>query len=151
MFFTKEKQSHKTLEVSTVEHFAKADPMFDFRDIRKHACKLNAHNFEGARITVPSKLNILEWRRLLKDYSDNVVVEILQFGWPLNYVKSSPPKGVYPGYNHKSAQQFSHQVQLNIDKDVEIGALMGPLDEQPFSRPIICSPLQIVRATAKLK
>ena len=41
-------------------------------------------NYKGARIQVPSGLNIPEWRYLLKNYDLKILGEYLQFGFPLN-------------------------------------------------------------------
>ena len=41
-------------------------------------------NYKGARIQVPSGLNIPEWHYLLKDYDLKVLGEYLQSGFPLN-------------------------------------------------------------------
>ena len=40
-------------------------------------------NYKGARIQVPSGLNIPEWRYLLKDYDLKIVWEYLKFWIPI--------------------------------------------------------------------
>ena len=116
----------------------------DFRDLQELVCLYDAHNFKGARVQVPSALNVREWKRLLVDYDDKIVVEFLEFGWPLNYQDPLPPSGVDYGYNHKSAYIHAKHVTSNIDKDLALGALIGPFTNQPFKQTLVCSPMQIV-------
>ena len=42
--------------------------------------------YKGARIQVPSGLNIPELRYLLKNYDLKILGEYLQFGFPLNVI-----------------------------------------------------------------
>ena len=42
-------------------------------------------NFMGARIPVPSQLNINAWKSYLTGYWDNQIVDLLQYGFPLNF------------------------------------------------------------------
>ena len=108
------------------------------------ACKGKGHNFMHARIPVPSTLNIIMWRQLLTNYHDYIVVDYLEFGWPLNYQSSVPPLGVENGYNHKSAIAFKSVVKRNIDQDIDMGALLGPFSYEPFTDKLVISPMQIV-------
>ena len=41
--------------------------------------------YGGLRIPIVSKLNIQQWRSDLSDYHDNVIVDYLEFGWPVGY------------------------------------------------------------------
>lgn len=42
-------------------------------------------NYKGLRIPLVSNLNIAQWRSYLSDYHDNVIVDYLEFGWPVGY------------------------------------------------------------------
>lgn len=42
-------------------------------------------NFLGGRLSVPTLLNLSLWRSLLTEYSDVVVCDYLEFGWPIGY------------------------------------------------------------------
>ena len=93
---------------------------------------------------MPSHLNILQWRHLLRDYHDSQICDFLEFGWPVNYTSQSAPSGVAFNYNHRSASQCATHVDALIATDVRISALIGPFHKQPFATPLVCSPLQIV-------
>ena len=62
------------------------------------ASKCPQPNACGAKIPVSSQLNISVWRHYLTDYVDHVVVDFLQFGWPINYVKCFAS-----AYSHQSS------------------------------------------------
>ena len=49
------------------------------------------YNFQGIRCPVDSSLNMDFWKEHLKGYSDSGIVEFLEFGWPINYVKEELP------------------------------------------------------------
>lgn len=61
-------------------------------------------NAYGAKIPVSSQLNISVWRHYLTDYVDHVVVNFLQFGWPINYTSSVLPQPTHT--NHQSALAY---------------------------------------------
>ena len=48
--------------------------------------------------TCSSQLNTSVWRHYLTDYVNHVVVDFLQFGWPINYVKCFAS-----AYSHQSS------------------------------------------------
>ena len=60
-------------------------------------------NAYGAKLPVSSQLNISVWRHYLTDYVDHVVVDFLQFGWPINYKSSFLPQPTHT--NHQSATE----------------------------------------------
>jgi hypothetical protein len=41
-------------------------------------------NVEGCRITLPSIVDVGQFRKRLQDYWDVAVCEFLEFGWPIN-------------------------------------------------------------------
>ena len=43
------------------------------------------------KIPVPTALNINAWRSRLHSFTDNVIVDYLEFGWPVNYQRSQLP------------------------------------------------------------
>ncbi|KAI8485851.1 hypothetical protein Bbelb_364030 [Branchiostoma belcheri] len=67
-------------------------------------------NFQGERIPVPTGLIVAAWRRLLHTYTDTRLCDLVEFGFPVNYVSTSPP--VVPRTNHPSALQYAS----NVDK-----------------------------------
>ena len=61
-------------------------------------------NFLGARIPVVSQLNVEAWEKHLKGYWDQQLLQLLKFGFPLDFNRDCPlqsEKG-----NHSSATQF---------------------------------------------
>ena len=46
-------------------------------------------NFFGCRIPVSSQLNILTWQDMLQEYWDVQLIELLKFGFPLDFNRSS--------------------------------------------------------------
>lgn len=42
-------------------------------------------------VAVFSALNIARWRELLQQYTDNVICEFLEFGWPTGYMSDTLP------------------------------------------------------------
>ena len=99
-------------------------------------------NASGAKIHVSSQLNISVWRHYLTDYVDHVVVDFLQFGWPINYTSSVLPQSTHT--NHQSALAYPADVQLYLSTELSFRALAGPFKENPLPDHLITSPLQTV-------
>ena len=97
-------------------------------------------NFAGARLSLPTSLNISAWQRRLINYQDNIICNFLEFGWPVGYTKQTLP--VTQVRNHNSALQFPDAVMDYINTEIALEALMGPFDTPPFSP--VTSPLQTV-------
>ena len=84
-------------------------------------------NFLGARIPVTSQLNVDKWEELLQGYWDQQLLQLLRFGFPLDFNRSCPlqsEKG-----NHTSATQFPLDVDAYIEEECGHGALLGPFKE----------------------
>ena len=106
------------------------------------ASKYPQPNAYGAKIPVSSQLNISVWRHYLTDYVDHVVVDFLQFGWPINYTSSVLPQRTHT--NHQSALAYPEDVQHYLSTELGFGALAGPFKENPLPDDLIASPLQTV-------
>ena len=67
--------------------FTYAESAFDLGVVRLHGWVFASGlpNYKGLRIPLPSKLNIAQWRSSLQDYHDNVIVDYLEFSWPVGY------------------------------------------------------------------
>ncbi len=111
-------------------------------DIYREVFKRGSYNFCGARIPVPSRLNIAQFRHLLSGYHDSALVDFLEFGWPINYCRSSQPISTHS--NHRSAVQYANVVDADIATDIKDGAIMGPFLVNPLPVPLVTSPLQTV-------
>ena len=80
--------------------------------------KVKAHkspNFIGARIPVPSQLNIPVWKDLLSEYWDQQLLQFLEFGFPVGFNRDCPLS--CDGVNHKSATEFPSDVNAYIQEE----------------------------------
>ena len=82
------------------------------------------------------------WRAALASYHDAIVVDFLEFGWPINYVSPEAPKPVLQ--NHPSALLHPLDVTSFIAKEVSLSATAGPFETNPFSCCLMLSPLLTV-------
>ena len=96
-------------------------------------------NYLGAKITIPSGLNLEVWERNLVDYQDQEVCQYLRYGWPVNYTSIEPPQPT--SKNHSNAHAFLDQVDRFIAKEVDLDAMLGPFDLPPFSPWVQTSPI----------
>ena len=100
--------------------------------IHKAVKKYNLPNYQGARIPVPSGLNIPMWRYILADYDLPIIGDYLQFGFPIN-VDSEIFEYNIDVVNHKSALQRKEGVAKYFTTEVNKKAIMGPFEHKPFS------------------
>lgn len=98
-------------------------------------------NFLGARLSVPTLLNIGLWRSLLNDYPDAVVCDFLEFGWPISYDYSACaliPSNDFQ--NHSGALDFPSAVDSYLSSEIKLGSVCGPFARNPFSGDVALSP-----------
>ena len=81
-------------------------------------------NYKQAKIPLPHKLNIAQWRSYLRNYHDIQVCEFLEYGWPMDYTPSQLL--MRADQNHQSARAYPQHVETYLDKELRCGALMGP-------------------------
>ena len=105
--------------------------------LHKVVAQYGCPNFLGARIPVVSKLNIDKWKFYLKEYWDQQLVDLLEFGFPLDF--DSGAVLLSTEENHASARHFSSHVQTYIQEELKHGAMLGPFDHKPI--PLHVSPL----------
>lgn len=96
-------------------------------------------NCIGAKIQVPSSLNLDTWDRLLQQYHDRELCVFLRFGWPVGFHGSSPPTSVED--NHASAVNHLQAVKEFVAKELSHDALIGPFTKPPFQPWNRCSPI----------
>ena len=96
----------------------------------------------GAKLLVPALLLLQNWRTLLSNYSDNIAVNFLSYGWPINYTASTFPASSL--HNHPSASNYDSHVQAYIDTQLSWNGITGPFEYSPFSNDFACSPPQTV-------
>ena len=91
----------------------------------------NQPNAFGAKLLVSTSLLLTNWRTLLSNYSDKIVVDFLPYGWPINYTTSTLPASSL--HKHPSASHFDSHVQAYIDTELAWNAIARPLEYLPFS------------------
>ena len=74
--------------------------------------------FMGARIPVASQLNIDAWKSYLVGYWDKQIVDLLQYGFPLDFDRSRMLESAY--VNHSSVLKFPAHVQTYIDSEIKV-------------------------------
>ena len=102
----------------------------------------NLPNYLMARRQVPSALKCDTWDRLLLGYGDSEIVEYLRFGWPSSYTAPAPPEPTFT--NHPSALAHADEVDRFINKELELGAMLGPFPDPPFKEWTQTSPLMTI-------
>ena len=88
-------------------------------------------NFLGQRIPVKSDLNISSWRQHLCNYFDQQMVDLIQYGFPLDFDRNLDLFSTFK--NHVSAVEFASHVDKYIAEESHHGALLGPLDHPPLN------------------
>ena len=89
---------------------------------------------------MPTPLKVVNFQTLLSGYRDYTLCDHIPFGFPINYVREELP--LVPHTNHKSALDHPTSVDNYINKLISRGAVIGPLQLNPFNSPFISSSLQ---------
>ncbi|KAI8515333.1 cytoplasmic pattern recognition receptor signaling pathway in response to virus [Branchiostoma belcheri] len=129
-------------QLSTEAHTGSSEIRHSHIDLHQLVKASGLYNFQGLRVPVPSNLHISAWRNGLQDYSDAVVADFLEFGWPINYSSDVPPRPVTK--NHSSATHFAEHVDNYISKELSFNSISGPFRDNPLASPLMVSPLQTV-------
>ena len=82
-----------------------------------------------SRIPVNTNLNIKNWRRYLQHYWDQQILDLLQYGFPLDFDRNCSLQST--NSNHKSAEIHLDQVKNYIKEELSHGAIIGPFDDLP--------------------
>ena len=96
-------------------------------------------NYKQARIPIISGLNIPAWEGLLQDYSDKFLIQYLKFGFPLS-LRCPSNLGKMDIANHFSAISEATAVTSYIEKELALGAMVGPANKID-SPHVHCSPM----------
>ena len=102
--------------------------------------KSNVPNFQGCRIPLVSNWNCEYLEENLVEYDDKQVVDFVKFGWPIGLVETEF-KQCRPPKNHRSATDYSEEMDRYIAREVAEGTLLGPCISNPFQAPAKISPL----------
>ena len=106
-------------------------------DLHKKIKASNLQNFMGCRVPLQSQLNITNWRKYLVNYWDQQLVDLLAFGFSLDFDRSCPLQATE--VNHTSAITYLQHIDKYLQDELQFGAIHGPFDSKPF--PLHVSPL----------
>ena len=96
-------------------------------------------NYKQVRAPITSGINVEAWKRHLYDYKDQLIIQYLQFGFPLSIRERDSLCKQNPK-NHFSAIQHSKAITDYLTKEGNFGAILGPI-QNVTDCPIHCSPL----------
>ena len=96
-------------------------------------------NYRCARFPLHSGLNIQAWDHYLRDYHDKFLIQYLTYGFPLSAVDRNLSCNTVIT-NHYSALQFPDAIDEYLQKEVGLGAILGPYDCIDYDK-LHCSPL----------
>ena len=112
--------------------------MLDEKNLLQWACDSHAlmsttgsPNYELAGIKVPMDRNITNWRALCVNYCDKLLLEYLEYGFPLCVHRDSFVCNKDIG-NLPSASQFPSDIDTYFEKEFKNRAIVGPYGDFPF-------------------
>ena len=108
----------------------------------EHVHASGKYNFQGCRIPV-SKLNMKMWRKRLSNYSDKIVCDYLEYGFPLDFNKNNR-LSYDERRNHKGAKDYPEFIQKYLKKECSASRIAGPFTVNPLSVPLAVSPMNTV-------
>ena len=101
--------------------------------------KSGQYNMELCRIKVNHRINFELLETLLTNYHDKQIIDLLKFSFPIERDMNVPLE--LGGINHKGATEFPEHVDAYIQKEITLGATIGPFENIPFSGPVAISPI----------
>ena len=84
------------------------------------------HNYLNYRIPVNSRLNIDKWEQSLEYYWDQQLVNLLRYGFLLDFDRTSPLMSTKN--NHTSALTDIDHVRQHVQEELQYQAIIGPFD-----------------------
>ena len=115
------------------------DTIQKYLDIGNTIRQTGVPNYAQARITLKSGLNLDKWEQILHSYPDKMLLQYLKFGFPLSLTSPDHLHNTQVK-NHYSANQYPAAIQEYLQKETQLGAILGPtpcVDSKYFH----CSPL----------
>ena len=91
----RQRKSKSNLVVSSVPSVSQDSFKDTFISMHNQVFQSGLPNFQGCRLKVPSTFDIELWRGSLVNYNDNIIVDFLEYGWPVNYTKLEFPVTSY--------------------------------------------------------
>ena len=117
-------QTLQSLNITDINH-----NNADLRDIYNKVSHTGQFNFNGARLRLPSGLNIEKWREVLRGYPDYKIVEFLEFDWPIGIDRRATLQSYE--MNHTSARNYPADVEHYLTTELKHRALLGPFKGPP--------------------
>ena len=99
-------------------------------------------NFKRVHQPVASGLHIGVWKCHLQGFDDVKVVELLEFGWPIDVEQGTTIEASH--CNHQGAKEFSREMEEYFQKEIKACHIFGPFKEDPFLGKLHNSPLYTV-------
>ena len=97
-------------------------------------------NCLGARVPLPTSLNVDAWARYIDPASDEAdLYDYVRFGFPMGYLGPVTHTTGVP--NHSSATRFPQHINDFISTETRAGAIIGPFHDPPFTPWAHVSPL----------
>ena len=107
------------------------DAALGFIEIYNAVRATSVPNYLGAKIKLPFQMNCDLWDAALHDYHNADVATFLRYGWPGSYTANTTPTPSVS--NHPSALAYLPHADTFIEKEVRLGAMLGPFKELPFT------------------
>ena len=101
-------------------------------------CQSGLPNFKGLRIQIPSHFNFDYLSRMLENYDDKQIIDLLQFGFPLSHDGKTGSKLVPK--NHGGACDWPKEIEKILNKEIAARAAIGPFNVSPFREETFLSP-----------
>ena len=106
------------------------------------------YNFEGCNIRVNIRINVDYMRRILQNYKDLNVRNLLEYGFPISFKvnenEMSSHDRLWKYKNHREATDFPDEINASLEKESGNDAILGPFKNNPLSNKLIISPLNSV-------
>ena len=139
---TKDRNDHSpTQTTKKIDRVNQTNKMIEAnRAIRKSKLP----NYRHCRIPVNSKFNMSYLTTQLEDYHDKEVLTFIEYGWPISFsdkLSDNTGDNYKRHINHKGATEYPHEIDKYLDKEIQEGAIVGPVLDNSFLKEITVSPL----------
>ena len=84
-----------------------------------------------ARIPLNTQLKVHSWKKYLHSYWDQQLVDLIQFGFPLEFDRRIALQSTE--VNHNSALKYPEHVSKYIQEELRYGTVLGPFKQFPFT------------------
>lgn len=103
----------------------------DLMNIYEAVWQSGLPNALGVRREIPSKLDLESWDRTFgHDSKYSEILDFVRYGFPMGYM--GPVSHYDDHINHTSATQHGEHIDSFIESEINLGGIIGPIDEKPF-------------------